>query len=92
MKWALYLTLVILNVLDVLTTKLSLDLGAEEANPLLSGDIYRTVALKIAVLAIIWLLIRKTDAEWVPKALYLTVIIYAVVVGINMGGMNCLTA
>jgi len=89
MRYTLFWSLVALNVLDVLTTKLLLDRGGVEGNPLLGDDLLTTGLVKTAVLLAIWTLIRRTDTIWAARGLYVTVIIYAVVVGINLGGIAC---
>jgi len=93
MRGTLFWSLVALNVLDVLTTKLLLDRGATESNPLLVGEDIVTIGLyKTAVLLAIWSLIRRVDRPWIGRALYGTVITYAIVIGINTGGLICLSA
>jgi len=92
MRYTLFWSLVALNVLDVLTTKLLLDRGGTEANPLLGDDVITTGLVKAAVLLAVWSLMQRVDKPWVDKVLYSIVIIYAIVIGINMGGLVCLGA
>ena len=91
--WALWATLLILNTLDAYTTHLAFERGTEEANPLLKGwTIDQIYGAKLLVLGIIaYLLLRFMDrirTPIVPTAVFATTIIYAVVVGINIGGLN----
>jgi hypothetical protein len=90
----LFGVLVALNAFDVITTKFSLDMGATEANPLIGSNIIIIIAWKVIVLAIIgYLLVQQPEGKrWVDAVLLATIIIYAVVVGVNIGGIACLNA
>ena len=83
----LFSTLVVLNVFDVVTTKLMMNRGGTEMNPLLGDDIVTIGLVKVAVLLAIWVLMRRVDKPWVTRFLFGTVVVYAFVVGVNTGGL-----
>ena len=85
-SWTLWFTLLALNVADVWTTGEVFKLGGYEANPLLTNNLLLIILPKLAVLTIIFVLLRRNeDKVWVPYGLLATVVIYAFVVGTNIG-------
>jgi hypothetical protein len=89
----LFWVLVGLNVLDVVTTKISLDSGATEANPLIGDNIIIIGLWKVIVLTIIWLLLNRIgDTKPWNAGLLTVIIVYSIVIGINIGGIACLNA
>jgi hypothetical protein len=82
--WTLWFTLLALNVADVWTTSEVFSLGGYEANPLLGNSLLRIVLVKVAVLVVIFILMRRSKAPWIPYALLSTVVVYSIVVGMNL--------
>jgi hypothetical protein len=93
--WTLWTTLLALNTLDAYTTHLAFERGIGEANPLLKGwTIDQIYGAKLLVLGIIaYLLLRYMDrikTPLIPTVMFLATIVYATVVGVNIGGLNAL--
>ena len=90
--WTLWATLLVLNTLDAYTTHLAFERGTEEANPLLRGwsidQIYGAKLLVVGIIAYLFLrYMDRIKTPIVPSALFAVTIIYATVVGINIGGL-----
>ena len=83
----LWLTLVALNVLDVVTTGIVFSQGGYEANPLLSNNLLWTITLKVIVLGTIYVLMRYSTAWWIPSALLIAVVWYSGAVAINVNNI-----
>ena len=61
-RWTLFVALVVLNLLDVLTTMWVLDRGGSETNPFIEpivDSMWTVTALKAGVLAIVGLLLTR---------------------------------
>ncbi len=89
-RWFLAFALVLLNLLDVILTKVVLANGGHEANPLVRPIIDHSLTplvLKCGVALLVgWLLmISPVERRLVDRATAAVVIIYAVVVGWNLG-------
>ncbi len=89
-RWFLAFALVLLNLLDVVLTKVVLANGGHEANPLVRPIIDHSLTplvLKCGVALLVgWLLmISPVERRLVDRATAAVVIIYAVVVGWNLG-------
>jgi hypothetical protein len=88
-RWFLAFSLVLLNVADVVLTKVVLAHGGREANPLVRPIIDHSVAplvvkCGIAVLVGWLLMISPPERRLVDRATAVVVVIYAVVVGWNL--------
>lgn len=83
-RWTLYVGLIVLNILDVVTTKLVLDRGGSERNPFVEPFVegmWDITAAKLAVLAIIGvLLVRCHNSRPADIALAVTTGWYLAVV------------
>jgi len=65
-RWSMYFGLVVLNLIDVITTAVILDRGGVEGNPFvqpLIDGIWQVFILKAAVLMIIALLLMRSKAS-----------------------------
>lgn len=87
-RWILTASLLVLNYLDVMVTRLVLDAGGREANPLMQpvmDGVLGPVLLKTAVVAVIALLLLACPprSRLVERGLALVVGVYAVVVSWN---------
>lgn len=87
-RWSLFAALVVLNLLDVVTTKLVLDRGGTERNPFVrpfAEGMWDITAMKVAVLAIVGsLLLRCRGSRRVEVALAVTTGWYLAVVTWNL--------
>src|SRR4051812_14292455 len=88
-RWVLLLSLALLNVLDLLTTRAVLAAGGAEANPLMSSVInsaWGPVIIKSAGVALVVVVVNACppDSKVVNRALALTVLTYAAIVSWNM--------
>ena len=83
-RWVLYWMLVVLNVLDVVTTGLVLDRGGRETNPIIEPIVHDLVlvsGLKLAVLYVVgFLLVRSRRSPMIDAALVITTGWYLAVV------------
>lgn len=86
-RWGLFITLVVLNILDVITTGLVIARGGRETNPLIEPivhDLWAVSILKALVLGIIAaLLVRSRGSSLTDTALTLTTGFYIAVVAWN---------
>lgn len=87
-RWRYGLALVILNVLDVLTTLSVLDHGGYEGNPVMRvlahGDPWRFLAVKLGVAAIITgLVMLAPEDRSLDRSLLYVVLLYLGIVGWN---------
>ena len=87
-RWSVLAALVVLNVLDVVSTAAVIAAGGNESNPLmrpLIDGIWAAVALKTLVLfAIAWLLTRCTDSRRISVMMACTTGWYLAVVSWNL--------
>jgi len=89
-RWFLAFALVLLNLADVVLTKVVLSAGGHEANPLVRPIIdhsFAPLVVKCGVALLVgWLLmICPPERRLVDRATAVVVVIYAVVVGWNLG-------
>lgn len=82
--------LISLNLLDVITTKVIISLGGQEANPLmrpLIDDPAAPFALKIGMCVAVGVLLLRAPARsrFADRAVLLAVGVYTVVIGWNLG-------
>ena len=95
MKWVLFGTLVFLNLMDVAFTQIAFMAGLAESNPIVTwvtnDSIWAILGWKLAVLAVMGVLIylaKKPKEEMGVQVLTLIGVVgYAIVVGINFGGL-----
>lgn len=69
-RWALYVGLVVLNVLDVITTAMVLDRGGAERNPFVQpfvDDMWQVGLLKAVVLVVIATLLARVRGSRIAE-------------------------
>jgi hypothetical protein len=79
----LFVGLVVLNLLDLVTTQLVLDRGGEEGNPIMApvvDDLWLAGVLKAACLAVIWMLLHRSGRSRGMLAVVAAVDVWYVVV------------
>ncbi|MEM9468085.1 MAG: DUF5658 family protein [Actinomycetota bacterium] len=83
-RWSLFVTLAVLNVLDVITTELVIQAGGHETNPLIKPIVDSVLAVSlvkaIALLVVGLLLARCRPSRAIDVALTLTTGWYVAVV------------
>lgn len=94
-RWVLLVSLALLNVLDLITTKAVLAAGGSEANPVMASIIHDPVTpilVKTAGVALVAVVVNScpADSRLVNRALSFTVITYAFIVSWNL--VNLLVA
>jgi len=94
-RWVLLVSLALLNVLDLITTKAVLAAGGTEANPVMASIIHDPIApilVKTAGVLVVTLVVNScpADSRLVNRALSLAVVTYAFIVSWNL--VNLLVA
>jgi hypothetical protein len=88
-RWVLLLSLALLNVLDLITTKAVLAAGGIEGNPVMAQIIHDPIApilVKTAGVVVVVLVVNSCppDSRLVNRALAIAVVTYAFIVSWNM--------
>lgn len=89
-RWVLAASLLSLNFIDVWVTRLILDRGGMEANPVMRPIIHDPAAplfVKLAVASLVGVLLLASprESKFPDRAMAVTVMIYAVVIAWNAG-------
>lgn len=89
-RWVMVAALISLNFLDVITTKVIISLGGQEANPImrpLIDDPAAPFALKIGMCVAVGALLLRAPARsrFADRAVLLAVGVYTLVIGWNLG-------
>ena len=88
-RWYMAVSLLVLNLLDVVTTKLILAAGGSEANPLMRPIVdhpYAAYALKLSLSFVIGCLLLKAprSSRLADRAVFGTICAYVCVIGWNL--------
>ncbi len=93
MHWVLYTVVAVLQVADVATTEIGKRTvaGFYEANPIVAAlagqppSLWKLIAIKVAVLGIVYWLVRYSPSGLTNWGLGLVVLFYAAIVIYNIG-------
>jgi len=90
MIWLAYWALAALQVVDIITTRIAISLGASEINPIMApivGRLWLFILVKLGMVAYLGLLLLLSPERevWLTYGVYALTIIYLVIAVTNTG-------